>query len=273
MKAERKAKIKNNNSLADEEHRMESKKLGETKGPFIVWLFFTLYFAIPILFSGSSDGTLQQNVTISLVSGLLIGLAIGWGGIPVFLVIFLALWEKRRSLRAIFSSVGLRRTGSVKSVLWSFALFPLLIVIGLMMIVLSFFLGPIPSAVSNSVQIPTWYIWYMVIYSFFPVAVLEEAIARGYMLDRLMPQHPSRLVKALPAMLLSSLLMTLWHIPSYLRIYSFPIPWAVGRLAGNVFPISVVLSIAYVRARTRNIVGPVLIHFLLDAMPFILALA
>jgi membrane protease YdiL (CAAX protease family) len=142
-----------------------------------------------------------------------------------------------------------------------------------MMMVLSFFLGPVPSAASGNGQVPTWYTWYMVIYSFFPVAVLEEATARGYMLDRLMPQHPSSLVKALPAMLLSSLLMTLWHVPSYLRMYAFPIPWAIGRLAGNVFPISLVLSIAYVRARTRNIIGPILIHFLLDAIPFILVLA
>jgi len=255
---------------------MASKKLGETKGPLIVWLFFTLYFAIPILFSGSgsSSGTLPQNITASLLLALLMSIAIGWGGILVFLVIFLALWEKRRSLREIFSSVGLKKTGSVKSVLWSFALLPLLIAIALLgMMVLSYLLGPIPSAVSGSVQIPAWYIWYMVIYSFFPVAVLEEATARGYMLDRLMPQHPSSLVKALPAMLLSSLLMTLWHIPAYLRVYAFPIPWTVGRLAGNVFPISIVLSIAYVRARTRNIIGPVLIHFLLDAMPIILMLA
>jgi len=253
---------------------MASKKFGETKGPFIVWLFFSLYFAIPILFGGSSSVTLPQNVTISIVLGLLIGIVIGWGGILLFLVIFLALWEKRRSLSEIFSSVGLRRTGSVKSVLWSFALLPLLIAIALLgMMVLSYLLGPIPSAVSDSVQFPAWYTWYMVIYSFFPVAVLEEAITRGYMLDRLMPQHPSSLVKALPAILLSSLLMTLWHIPSYLRVYAFPIPWVVGRLAANVFPISVVLSIAYVRARNRNIIGPVLIHFLLDAIPFILALA
>jgi len=56
---------------------MASKKLGEIKGPFIVWLFVTLYFAIPILFGGSSNGTLPQNVTILLVFGLLIGMAIG----------------------------------------------------------------------------------------------------------------------------------------------------------------------------------------------------
>lgn len=113
----------------------------------------------------------------------------------------------------------------------------------------------------------------MVIYSFFPVAVVEEAIARGYMLDRLMPQHPSSLAKALPAILLSSLLFTLWHLPSYLLSYPLSPTWAIGLLAGNVYPISVVLGIAYVRARTQNIIGPLLIHFLLDSIPIILSLA
>jgi len=255
---------------------MASKKLGETKGPFIVWLFFTLYFAIPMLFRGSTSGTLPQNVTILIVLGLLTGIAISYGVLLVFLLIFLALWEKRRSLRDIFSSLGLRRKGSVKSVIWSIAMLPLLILIGMMLIVLSSFLGPVPflsASVSNTAQYPSWYRYYMIIYSFFPVAVVEEAFARGYMLDRLMPQHPSGIVKALPATLLSSLLFTLWHLPGYLMGYRFSIPWVASLLAANVFPISVVLSIAYVRARTRNIIGPILIHFLLDAMPIILTLA
>jgi membrane protease YdiL (CAAX protease family) len=112
----------------------------------------------------------------------------------------------------------------------------------------------------------------MIMYSFFPVAVVEESIGRGYILDRLMPQHPSSLVKALPAILLSSLLFTLYHLPSYLMLYSFSVPWTFALLAGNVFPWSVALSIAYVRARTRNILGPVLIHFLADGLPFVLML-
>ncbi|MDH5376487.1 MAG: CPBP family intramembrane metalloprotease [Candidatus Bathyarchaeota archaeon] len=249
---------------------MASKKFGERKGPFIVWLFVTLYFARIIAFRGSSNGTLPQDITISVVLSLLISMAINWGVILAFLVIFLSVWERRRSLRNIFSSVGLRTKGSVKSLSWSIALFPLCIAIGFIIIVLSYFLGPIQSAVSNNGQIPLWYLWYLVIYSFFPVAVIEEALARGYMLDRLIPQHPSSLVKALPAILLSSLLFTLWHVPSYLN--RFPAPWIAARLAGNVFPISIVLSIAYVKAGTRNITGPILIHFLLDSIPIILLL-
>jgi len=251
---------------------MASKMFGETKGPFIVWLFVTSYFAISILFMGASKGSLPQDITMWLILNLFISMAIVWGAILVFLVVFLARWERYRSLKEIFSSVGLKRSGAVKSVVWSIALFPLFAVIGLMTIMLSYFLGPIPSAVSPNGQIPTWYLWYMVIYSFFPVAVVEEAITRGYMLDRLMPQHPSSLVKALPAILLSSLLMTLWHLPSYVTVYLFSIHWIIGLLAGNVFPFSVVLGVAYVRARTRNIMGPVFIHFLLDSIPFILTL-
>jgi len=254
---------------------MVSKKFGETKGPFIVWLFVTLCFAILILLRGSSKGTMPQEITMSLVLNLILGMAESYGVILVFLVIFLAFSERRRSLRDIFSSVGLGRTGSVKSVFWSVVLTPLfLLVIGLIGIVLGFFLGdiPIPTSVSNSGQVPPWFPYYMIIYSFFPVAVVEEAWARGYMLDRLMPQHPSNLVKALPAVLLSSLLFTLYHLPSYLRLYSLSAQWVVALLAGNVFPWSVGLSIAYVRARARNILGPVLVHFLADAIPYILML-
>lgn len=256
---------------------MASKKLGETKGPFIVWIFLSLYFTIPqILSTGSSGNTLPQDVTISLVLGLLSAMLISWGPIIVFFVIFLVLWEKRRSLIDIFSSVGLKRKGSDKSLLWGIALFPLIIIIIiLLMMMLSYFLGPSPllqGSGSSSQQTPLWYPYYMIMYSFFPVAVVEESIGRGYILDRLMPQHPSSLVKALPAILLSSLLFTLYHLPSYLMLYSFSVPWTFALLAGNVFPWSVALSIAYVRARTRNILGPVLIHFLADGLPFVLML-
>jgi len=95
---------------------------------------------------------------------------------------------------AIFSGVGLRRKGSVESVLWSIALLPLfLATISLMTMILTYFLGPISFAhipTSNSGQVQLWCPYYMTIHSFFRVAVVEEAIGRGWMLDRLMPQCP-----------------------------------------------------------------------------------
>jgi membrane protease YdiL (CAAX protease family) len=256
---------------------MASKKLGETKGPFIVWIFLILYFTIPqILSTGSSGNTLPQDFTVFLVLGLLSSMLISWGPIIVFFVIFLALWEKRRSLIDIFSNLGLKRKGSGKSLLWGVALFPLImIIISLLMMMLSYFLGPNPllqGSGSSNGQAPLWYPYYMIMYSFFPVAVVEETIGRGYILDRFMSQHPSGLVKALPAILLSSLMFTLYHLPSYLMLYNFSILWTFALLAGSVFPWSVALSIAYVRAKTRNILGPVLIHFLADSIPFIIML-
>ena len=119
---------------------------------------------------------------------------------------------------------------------------------------------------------PTWYIYYLIIYAFFPVAVFEEAFGRGYILDRLMPQHPSSIRKALPAIMLSSVLFTLFHVPSYILVYSFSPMWAIALLIGNVLPNSIFLAISYVRSRTRNIGGPVLVHFLMDSFLYILLL-
>lgn len=255
---------------------MASKKLGEIKGPFIVWLFVTLCFAIPMVFRSSSSTPIPQDITMSIFLTLFINIAIPWGLVLVFLVIFLAFWEKRRSLKEIFAGLGLKRKGSVKSLFWTLALIPFFLVIYLLLMMLSYFLSPVsfPQTSGPSDEpVPLWYLYYMIIYSFFPVAVVEEAFARGYMLDRLMPEHPSNLTKALPAIILSSLLFTLYHLPAYLRLYSFSLPWAVSLLAGNIFPWSIALGVAYVRARTRNILGPVLIHFLADSMPIVLLLA
>lgn len=241
---------------------MTFEKFGEIKEPFIVWLFFTIYLAMVPFFS---------IVTTLNIPNLLVQTAEVYGVLLAFLIVFLVLVEKHRSLREVFSSVGLKRNGTAKSVLWSFALFPLLIAIGGIMMMLTYFLAPVSTSGSGSQQVPSWYIWYMLIQSFFPVAVVEEMWARGFMLDRFMPQHPSSLSKATPAIVLSSILFTVWHLPTYLRSFRFQLPW-VSLQAGNVFLISVVLGLAYARARTRNIVGLVLVHFLLDALPIIVAL-
>jgi len=255
---------------------MASKKLGDIKGPSLVWIFVLSYLTILAMLGESSKVTLPQALTVSIVFRLLIAMAQPFGVILAFLVIFLAFYEKRHSLIEIFSSVGLRRKGIRKSILWTFALIPLIFVVYLFLMMITHFLGPIsfPQASgSNNGQTPLWYLYYMILYSLFPVALVEETFARGYLLDRLMPRHPSRLLKALPAILLSSLLFTLYHLPTYLKVYQFSTAWAIALLTGNVFPWSIILSIAYVKAGTRNIIGPVVMHFLADSMPIVLKLA
>lgn len=251
---------------------MGSQKFGEIKGPFIVWFFFTSYFALLNLWRSSSGGTVSQGLTLSLVVNLLIAVVRAYGVVLAFLIVFVVFWEKRRSLMEVFSCLGLRKTGSARSVFWSFALFPVFVLIGLVSMLLASSLGSFSSWSYIAERVPLWFSLYMIMYSFFPVAVVEEAWARGYMLDRFMPSHPSSIRKALPAILLSSFLFTLWHLPGYLGAYALSIPRVALLLGVNVFPMSIVLSVAYVRARTRNVIGSILIHFLLDAMPVILVL-
>lgn len=253
---------------------MAPEKLAEIKGPFIIWFFFTLYYVI--LATGfwrtSSDTALPADFSLGIALSLLMNIAISYGVPLAFLVIFVAFWEKRRQSKEVFSSLGLRSQGAARSVFWSVVLFPLIMIAGLVGFMLGFFGTSATVSVSSNGQMPLWFLWYMVVYAFFPVAVGEEMFARGYLLDRLMPEHPSGLVKALPAILLSSILFTLWHVPGYVAGYSFSILKSSALLAGNVFPISVILSVAYVKARTRNILGPVLVHFLLDSLPTIMML-
>lgn len=247
-----------------------TRRFGEIKAPLVVWLFFTLYLAGYILIR-----RVFQISTMLTLDSLLVEATEVYGVLLVFLVVFVALKEKRRSLEDIFSSMGFKRKGITKSMLWSFALFPLFIVIGLVSMALSNYsssLQSLSAIVSSNGQFPLWYRYYMIVYSFFPVAVIEEMFARGYVLDRLMPEHPSSLRRALPAMLLSSVLFIVWHLTSYLAGHGFSRLQVAVLLGCNVFPISVVLGVAYVRARSRNIMGPMLMHFLLDAIPVIITL-
>jgi membrane protease YdiL (CAAX protease family) len=245
-------------------------RFGEIKAPLVVWLFFTLYLAAYLFVRR----VFQIYTTLTLLS-LLVEAAEVYGVLLAFLVVFVALNEKQRSLRDILSSMGFKRKGITKSILWSFALFPLFIIIGLVSMMLSNYLSSLSSSgafVSSNGRFPLWYSYYMIIYALFPVAVVEEMFARGYVLDRLMPNHPSSLTKALHAIFLSSLLFTVWHLPTYLAGHGFSLLQVSVLLVGNVFPISVMLSIAYVRSKSRNIAGPVLVHFLLDAIPVIITI-
>lgn len=247
---------------------MLSQRLGETKAPIIVWLFFTLYMVLLL----TIFRPLLAVSNIQLLNVIVQSIEV-YGVFFLCFIIFLRWKEKKRSFKDILASVGLKRDEAGKSVLWSSLFLPLfaLVYLGAMTIISS--LSSPATSTASSGQTPTWYIWFAIIQSFFPVALVEEMFGRGYMLDRLMPQHPSTIVKALPAILLSSLLFTLWHVPSYVAGYSFSLPIIAVLLGINVLPNSVILGLSYVRSRTRNIVGPVIVHFLLDASPFILALA
>ncbi len=229
-------------------------------------MVLTAYFSVALLLLGPSAGTLPAQFTLALALRLAAGALESYGVIILVLVVFVAVTEQQRSPRVILASLGFRRSGVARSLLWSVALFPLYALVGLVFLAL---VSPVALS-SGGGPVPSWYVYYIVPYSLVPVAVVEEAFARGYILDRLLPSHPIRLRRAAPAILLSSLLFTLFHVPGYLLRYSMSAGGAALLLTANVFPLSVMLGIAYVRSGTRTVAGPVLMHFLFDALPYLL---
>ncbi len=244
---------------------MADARLGETKGPLIVWIVLTAY--------GTVVTTLVRFGELTLASAVL-GAVVFYGFTAAFLVGFVSLHEGRRGLADVFAHLGLRKDGIVRSLEWGVLLLPGVIVVSLAgTALLASLLGPLPPQFTQTGPQPTWVLWLKLIESLFPVAVVEEMYGRGYLLDRLLPAHPSTVRQAVPALLLSAALFALWHVASYLQVYAFSLAWTVGLIALNAFPLGVVVGIAYVRSRTQNIAGVILLHFLLDALPVAVALA
>ncbi len=242
------------------------RRFGEVKGPLAVSLVVFAYFAAALLFIHPTGEPLPQQLTMVVVARLVANAAVAYGPLALVLIVYEGRTERRRSVRDIFAGLGFRRQGVRRSLWWSLVMFPVYAVVGIFSLMVAAYSAP----PSGSGTVPAWYPYYLILDAFFPVAVVEEAFGRGFLLDRLMPAHPSSLFQAAPAILLSSLLFTLYHLPTYLAAYSYSPMRTFLLLAVNVFPLSVLLAAAYVRARARNVVGPVLIHFLSDALPYVL---
>jgi membrane protease YdiL (CAAX protease family) len=255
---------------------MASRLFGETKGPIVFTALLMFCVAIPVLLFRGSSASLPQHLTVSVALNLVASFGLTYGIWIVALIGFLAVWEKKRSLRDILTSVGFKKEGLGKSIFWALLLLiPAALVAELVLTLFTNLLGPVSvtqATNAGGAARPTWYLFYTIIYAFFPVAIFEEALGRGYLLDRLMLQQPCGIIKALPAIALSSVLFTLFHLPAYILVYTFSRPWAIVLLVANVFPNAVFLSISYVRSRTRNVGGPVIAHFLMDSLPYILTL-
>ncbi len=241
-----------------------SARFGEWKGPILVSLVLTAF--------GTAATFFVRFVELTLTAAIL-GAAVFYGFATVFLVSFVGVHEKRRRLRTVFASLGLRKAGTGRSFEWALLLFPAVVGVSLAgTAALSVILGPLPPQVTHTGSQPSWVLWFTLVEAFFPVAIVEEMYGRGYLLDRLMPMHPASLRKAGPAILVSAVLFALWHVGSYLQAYGFSVAWTVGLIGLNVFPLSVVVGVAYVRSRTQNIAGVIFLHFLLDALPVVAAL-
>lgn len=240
-----------------------------------VWMFIIAFFTIAYL-AASRTGTVNQqqipsSFSLPLAITLVDGALASFVPIMLFLVYFVRHYE-RRDFRSTISSLGLNRNGIGRSVLWS-----MVFMAGLMLVVVlwegalvGLFGSAFATALGMANKVPSWYAAVLLV-SILVNAVMEESIGRGYMLDRLMPSHPAGLLASLPAILGVSVLGMLYHVPTYVIGYQFS-PLSLLFNFGVTFLSFTFVGLAYVRSRVRNISGPILIHFLLDATPYLLLL-
>lgn len=153
------------------------------------------------------------------------------------LVVYLHVSRFER--RKLWSSVGVKREGMLKSVIWVFALWVVFTVI------LSIY--PQSSAQGFFATSPDWYFIYLGFAFFIPVAFTEELVFRGFMISRFSVKG------AVKAIVLSSALFTFLH----LWYWSFGIEQALLNYSG-LFLLAIWWGIVY--WKTRNIFGLILAH-------------
>lgn len=246
-------------------------------GPIAAWLFILSYWALTSFFGRvASTSQIPQVLTTSLLLSFIVSQLVEY--VPILVFVFLLVWlsekrERNGGIRSLFSSVGWRRTGIKQSLKWSIVFLLLLAPIALLLSEIQSVLvgsaSQLGSAASKAV--PTYYFLFVII-SALCTAITEETALRGYILDRLMPAHPSTLRQSLNAVLITSILMMSYHAVPYLNSYGFSLSITILSLA-SVFVYSIFISFAYVRSRVKNVSGPILFHFILDAGVYIILLA
>ena len=183
--------------------------------------------------------------------GLALSLLGDWLGylLPLLLVFHLTRRE------GFWSSAGVRRRGLLPGLTWLFALFLLFsILLGIYGEAAARLVGKDPGEEvfeRMKEQFPPWYFAYFALASFFPVALTEEVVFRGFILRELLPLGVAR------AVLLSSALHSLSHLwyldlgPSGLTMF------------GSAFLFFVWMGAVY--AKTGNLVPTILMHGLNNA--------
>lgn len=152
--------------------------------------------------------------------------------------------------KKFWRSVGIKREGLTQSFVWTFALFVLFLII---ISIYWAFIGSEPQlAVKNFFEgMPAWYYGYLLFAFFIPVALTEELVFRGFMIERFLAKG------ATFAIMLSSFLFTSLHI-WYLGFGLHALP-----LLSGLFMLSLYWGFVY--WKTRNIVGLIVFHGLYNA--------
>jgi membrane protease YdiL (CAAX protease family) len=168
-------------------------------------------------------------------------------------LIVVYLHVSRFERRKFWPSVGIKREGMLKSVVWVFALS--VIFTGILYIywtgVNTVMGGDPQSSIKGFFDTsPDWYFLYLSFAFFIPVALTEELIFRGFIIERFSVKGPVK------AVVFSSILFTSLHL-WYASFGSAALP-----LYGGLFLVAMWWAIVY--WKTRNLFGLILAHGLFN---------
>jgi hypothetical protein len=102
------------------------------------------------------------------------------------------------------------------------------------------------------------------IYTLYPIAISEEVVFRGFILNRLLPRDygKSPIINAIPAIIVSAVYFTLAHIPVYLAVYGINNLVSLLSILAYILIYGIISGFIYVI--TGNIIPDIIIHWIND---------
>jgi len=157
---------------------------------------------------------------------------------------------EKLSLRETLKSLGIRVSGIKSSLISAFVI--------IFLMTLPSLIFPLPQYPKRWWEEgPLWYTYAWILLFIFLTVPTEEIAYRGYVLGRMIPGRSSFKIFLIPVgLILSSFLHALWHVSHFMDFEFYLITIILGIIEGIVF------------LKTRNILGPVIIHAYTNIYPY-----
>jgi membrane protease YdiL (CAAX protease family) len=123
--------------------------------------------------------------------------------------------------------------------------------------------GLLPLSVIPGISLPNAL---TLIYTLYPIAISEEVVFRGFILNRLLPKDwdysKIPIINTIPAIIVSAVYFTLAHIPVYLAVYGINNLISLLSILTYILIYGIISGLIYVI--TGNIIPDIIIHWIND---------
>ncbi|ADN51207.1 CPBP family intramembrane glutamic endopeptidase [Vulcanisaeta distributa] len=108
----------------------------------------------------------------------------------------------------------------------------------------------------------------LLIYTLYPIAISEEMVFRGFMLNRLLPRNnPINAITAMPAVIIDAIYFTMAHVPVYLAVYGINNLIPLTYTLAYIFVYGIISGVIFIS--TRNVIPDIIIHWINDYLSII----